>query len=45
VSPNLAKGRKLELNKAHFDFGSPTIRQQNPPLVTAQKTFFNHPNS
>lgn len=45
VSPSLAKERKLELNKAHFDLGSPTIRQQNPPLVTAQKTFFNHPSA
>jgi hypothetical protein len=45
VSPGLAKERLLELNKAHFEIGSPTMRKENPPLVTAQKTFFNHPNA
>lgn len=41
----LAKERLLELNKAHFEIGSPTMRKENPPLVTAQKTFFSHPNA
>ena len=45
VSPGLAKERKLELNKAHFEIGSPTMRKENAPLVTAQRTFFSHPNA
>jgi hypothetical protein len=45
VSPKFAKERKLELSKANFQIGSPTLRSENPPLITAQKTFFNHPKA
>jgi hypothetical protein len=31
----MAKLKKIELNKAHFEIGSPTMRKENPPLVTA----------
>lgn len=45
VNPGLARERKLELNKAHFEIWSPTMRKENPPQITAQKTFFAHPNA
>ena len=35
LSPGFAKERKIELNKAHFEIGSPTMRKENPPLITA----------
>jgi|LauGreDrversion4_2_1035121.scaffolds.fasta_scaffold118593_2 hypothetical protein len=38
-----AAERKQELMKNHFDIGSPTVRQQNPPLLSTTKSFFNHP--
>ncbi len=42
---SIAAERKQELIKAHFDIGSPTVRAQNNPNISASKSFFNHPQA
>jgi hypothetical protein len=41
---HIAAERKLELTKNHFDFGSPTLRKENPPLQSTTKAFYNPPS-
>ena len=38
VRPSIAAERKLELNRAHFDLGSPTLRAQNPLMQSTSKS-------
>lgn len=42
---SIAADRKQELIKAHFDIGSPTVRANNNPNLSMNKTFFNNPSA